>query len=867
MMTMNKSVQKAISVILAYVLTLPMLFSLTVFADDADGLVPDQTQPLTVVGKRVTGDDVYFEISLEVNEDEDNFSSVGVVLQYDPDYIIPAASWDKEALPADMTENTTWATRRALPTLGLETWSTQTALAYETTDENDKKVGYLYLGAEHPLPGEKAPEASDTPSEDESGSEAVPADAGDAPANPDETEEPIPTPQPGAHPIVAVRFMYKTTAADEDAGIAEVKGKDMKEKLVTDWRDGANSAGVIPAKNWDYDWSANKILTIASDEIAAKSPAQYPFAIYTHAYEEKAYMHTFPAPWTPAPSPAASPAAAVTPKPASAYKPVVGAGIAEANKLKAKDITVITLEGDSAKSGGLKLSDIYVILFFDWDDSLLGTLTTGVGLDATEDVNNYVEEKFIYPDLRRENVEYAIDDGTGEFTVMPDWKKREFSYRGEYPYDGPRTDGEDVRIPGGANSIPEEIDDGSGNMITNPDAGSFYPLSNKLDYTFAGKNIRPEYPFANGWVQVLPKKVNYKEEDYPGHLLKIQPKAMSEVWSTVDTNSFVQTDIDETFGVCPELDSNGELVNPDDTIPSLISFDFSQVKQSDLANSDGNLYVKAAYEACDTLNYDYNNNYTKVGEMETSALSSNFVNIILSSIVKFRRLNPAGYGVTRLRKPGVDMEIKQQGASQYVSVGYFPESTEVFEVEMMPTNFVEAMRYKLVEAYQANVIAGGERVSFPDEDVLVAGAENLWWHTVADDMLKDAYEDWANNWTQTGEFDGSWADPEFMEAYMKLYMDPWGTPAAYDPWTFANSLMMLFDEMEASGEPWSPTDLTWFQVQYAEFEGTCLFYGFYYLPPEDAKLQLMQFNMEWGGILHSDIIPELFTDYEELGFF
>ena len=89
----------------------------TVLADEVTSTKPE----ITVVAKRITGEDNYMEISLEVNGDYEDYSSVGAVLQYDPSLIVPT-TWDDEATAVDMSESTTWATRRALPTLGKDTW-------------------------------------------------------------------------------------------------------------------------------------------------------------------------------------------------------------------------------------------------------------------------------------------------------------------------------------------------------------------------------------------------------------------------------------------------------------------------------------------------------------------------------------------------------------------------------------------------------------------------------------------------------------------------------------------------------------------------------------------------------------------------
>ena len=64
----------------------------TVLADEVTSTKPE----ITVVAKRITGEDNYMEISLEVNGDYEDYSSVGAVLQYDPSLIVPT-TWDDEA--------------------------------------------------------------------------------------------------------------------------------------------------------------------------------------------------------------------------------------------------------------------------------------------------------------------------------------------------------------------------------------------------------------------------------------------------------------------------------------------------------------------------------------------------------------------------------------------------------------------------------------------------------------------------------------------------------------------------------------------------------------------------------------------------
>lgn len=199
---------------LSVVLTAAMMSA--IFSTDAlvsvTALAADATaEPeVTVVGKRITNDNTYFEISLEVNGDYEDYTSVGVVLKYDPNLIIPAESWDDDAAAADMTASTSWATRRALPTLGKDTWSSHMALTYIETDKSGTSAGYLYLGAEYPgtLPATPMPTES--------------ADATDAPAD-EPTTAPASTPEattdpdadPHTNPVVVARFMYASETAKD----------------------------------------------------------------------------------------------------------------------------------------------------------------------------------------------------------------------------------------------------------------------------------------------------------------------------------------------------------------------------------------------------------------------------------------------------------------------------------------------------------------------------------------------------------------------------------------------------------------------------------------------------------------------------
>lgn len=583
-------------------LTLAMGLLPTVLADEVTSTKPE----ITVVAKRITGEDNYMEISLEVNGDYEDYSSVGAVLQYDPSLIVPT-TWDDEATAVDMSESNTWSTRRALPTLGKDTWTTHTALTYiesktDTATNQTTKTGYLYLGAEYPgVVPNNATDPSATADPD-----ATPTPTKTPTVTP--TPDPKATPDPDQHqnPVVVARFTY----ADENA----------KKKIEDQWTSA-----------WDSDWTQNKVLTIASDDVSSVSPAQFGFTIYKADFSMKGYQYDY-----------------------------TDSVLETSEQATNKDIEIVLGQGKSAKSGGLSLNDIYVTMFYDWDDSLLGTLTCGVGEDATESVNDYVKEKFIHPDLQT-NTNYSS-------------KERTDNYRGEYPHAGPNST--DPTTPGGTGTV------------TN---GSDYPLTNKLEYCFAGREFHVGAPFAGGWT-------------------KVDASKMSDTWTAIDKFT--------TFGLMPELDSNGNPVDSSQTKPDIESFDFSNVTNDDL--DGGTLTVKAVYEPGtmldagsigdshyimdDDINYDL---LTEIsGEDTVFGISS-----------KYYRINKEGYGVTRAHTPKTAMYMTQDGASQSTVVSAEAENGEMINFELSPSYHVAAIDYQLVDIYNANILTGAKISDMNDKTI------------------------------------------------------------------------------------------------------------------------------------------------------
>lgn len=673
----------------------------TVLADEVTSTKPE----ITVVAKRITGEDNYMEISLEVNGDYEDYSSVGAVLQYDPSLIVPT-TWDDEATAVDMSESTTWATRRALPTLGKDTWTTHTALTYiesktDTATNQTTKTGYLYLGAEYPgIVPNNATDPSATADPD-----ATPTPTKTPTVTP--TPDPKATPDPDQHqnPVVVARFTY----ADENA----------KKKIEDQWTSA-----------WDSDWTQNKVLTIASDDVSSVSPAQFGFTIYKADFSMKGYQYDY-----------------------------TDSVLETSEQAANKDIEIVLGQGKSAKAGGLSLNDIYVTMFYDWDDSLIGTLTCGVGEDATESVNDYVKEKFIHPELQT-NTNYSS-------------KERTDNYRGEYPHAGPNST--DPTTPGGTGTV------------TN---GSDYPLTNKLEYCFAGKTIHADAPYAGGWT-------------------KVSASNMSDTWTALDNAT--------TFDLMPELGADGNPVDSTKTIPDMASFDFANVTKDDL--DGGILTVKAVYKPGEWLNYNGSINseqyYIAVGPLQYALLTAGTNSSTYSISFDYRRVNQYGYGVTKERKFEVKMDLTQVGASESTPLAISVENKDIIPVLLTPTSGVDTISYQLKDVYGRNVVTGLDRskINAVDNQVIhMQGIDGVIFKFTLSTNLEDAYNTFVlPNASVTNT--NAWKATVFNALKLKRTTTAGAITAAAQRKTATQAIVDCIKGAIAAGNDYK--DLTWYQLQYA----------------------------------------------------
>ena len=626
----------------------------------AEGGTDSQDSPplMTVVGKKIQGDNEYFEISIEVDKaNESKFSSIGVILQYNADYIVPAESWDDEAGIADMSKSTSWSTRRALPTLGKPTWETRRAYAYEDPKPEEAGAphyGYLYLGATNP--GERVNANLD-------------------PENPSESDEPAPTAEPDtdadpySNPVVVARFKYVIPEGQT--------GTDIKKYITDHWNPSGNTR----------NWKQNEILKVAPDSVscASASPLGMGFTVYM---AESLTMYS--------------------------YQDANDSADGDGDKTRAASqiipatgdmVDIVITEGKSARaSDGLSLTDIYVIMFYDWDNSLLGSLTAGMGEDATESVNEYVKSQFIHPDLR----EFKDDDdmtAEGALSAMDKYtsKAREYTYRGEYPYTGPADalDPDNPAIPGSKNPDLVYPDDATL-------AGRKYPLTNKLEYCFAGKDF---YSLKSE----LPAEDEEGEEDpgtpmpFVGGWTRVLPVTMDDTWTALSNENFAPLDHYKQ-----EEDSSGGIVytdplDKDGNVIDLISVDFSNIEVT--SDDGGVVYVKAVYKPGENIDYGNNTYYMAEGPVKYGVVDGTITtNAVIYTIdFKYRRINVPGYGVTRIREPKLRTDTTQVNASSSFIVVNDLDSSEVIGVSLMASQGVQSIQYNMRETYGANVVAGTQR--------------------------------------------------------------------------------------------------------------------------------------------------------------
>lgn len=295
--------------------------------------------------------------------------------------------------------------------------------------------------------------------------------------------------------------------------------------------------------------------------------------------------------------------------------------------------TQITAATADQGSGGISLDDLSTILFYDWDDTLLGALTVPKGVDVREEVNAYVRDNFIHPDLRYDK---EGKEGKADLALLNN-TARTNSYRGTFPHDNPGG------AEGGGNSTPE---DGDGDGVIDATAGSRFPLTNKLDYVFFKKPMRydglnemwllndsdfsaeydDEYPYIYGWAVTDLANV-------------------TNMWTTLGTGELSDYYCEPSYV---------ELPISDEPMKTIFQFaNFTGISESVVC-------AKAVYEPGDRLE---DTDYTASGLWYTRYGTNGSANNGTYSIqFTYDRIN-GNVGVTRIRKPSVRVTMSPDASS------------------------------------------------------------------------------------------------------------------------------------------------------------------------------------------------------------
>ena len=315
-------------------------------------------------------------------------------------------------------------------------------------------------------------------------------------------------------------------------------------------------------------------------------------------------------------------------------------------QIDAPKIQFVDIHRSTADSGvgGISLDDVVPVIFFDWDDTFLGSTVIARGIDSRESVNNFVRDNLIHPDL---HTDFRGGDGSD--------LSRQNSYRGVEPHIDPSN----------GDTYPDDHP---------TDPGSKYPLTNKLDYVFYGDpdDVDP-YLFDDGWVWV-------------DSALDVQ-----NTWTTL--------------GVGELAYATGDNAGYEAALAKLRLIDFKTDVET-ISNNTSAVYVKAVYEPGEKLNATTSGGVYATWIGDESSLSYDRYGNQTSYVMRFEylRKNQYGYGVDRRREPTMQVIYTINGVDVYMEVNV--ENSDRMAVEVTAAKTVEKIQYLMMDRYNSNFVDG-----------------------------------------------------------------------------------------------------------------------------------------------------------------
>jgi len=364
-------------------------------------------------------------------------------------------------------------------------------------------------------------------------------------------------------------------------------------------------------------------------------------------------------------------------------------------------------EASFDRQGG---GDQAIVLYYDWNNVLIGVQGVAPG-DARAEVNAFVEEHFIAPDLRASTKQV----GSAEHQTLVDSVARKDTYRDEkYPAEG----------PGGTTTYSE---------------GDNYPLTNKLDYAFythptakkydsttnttiwtpmteadwsaatdeTGAPVDQgavEYPYTNGWA-VVPEK-------------NVRNDTIDDIWTTFG--------VGELRTCAPMADRDTSTLQPFETKDKSAYFQFQ-----DFSNLEKQVYyVKACYEpgaSLSTLDYQpVNPTPEGVRYLRYGSAASEGASAYAMEFQYQRAYN--NYGVVRTRDPAflITYTPDQNGKNGKSFFGVVHvDNNDIMDILITPSGSVKKIQYRLVDQYELTYVTGTPRSPVDDSTKLFKLKENF----------------------------------------------------------------------------------------------------------------------------------------------
>lgn len=426
-------------------------------------------------------------------------------------------------------------------------------------------------------------------------------------------------------------------------------------------------------------------------------------------------------------------------------------------------LTLVNAETYRKPTGGIGGAQI---LFYDWNDDLIGALVVDPEGDARAAVNEYVERVMIHNDLRTGDAIAGAADltalqGDTDYMGRVNSLAREHTYRGDYAY---TVGGNDTVGPDG-----DTLNQGREN-------GKDFPLTNKLDYAFyrrvttqtevsvpdpadSNKTITTRYfstapvsegpvagdpdydgylyPYVYGWAIVEDGAQDLDKDNWILHKDSVKTES---TWTTFGSGEL--SDIDPTSAVQGTVTdpANGGTVpynyavTEGDPAWYLKFADFSAMEKM-LREGQDVLIVKAVYEPGESLLEDYN--YTVVDgslHIERYSIAASTEASVYSFQYQYRRASQANgpwQGVNRTREPAVqtgytydvnafDSEDKDLDPSVDTNVFFLKtlaNNDDILNIDMTAGGVLWKLDYQLVDTYGENISTGVQRSAGEELDL------------------------------------------------------------------------------------------------------------------------------------------------------